>query len=76
MKRERRNFTEEFKREAVKLVGQPGATRAGIARDLALVQTCLAGGVVTLLAPVSRALLALRRCRWTNTNACVVSWPR
>lgn len=36
MKRERRNFTEEFKREAVKLVGQPGATRAGIARDLGI----------------------------------------
>lgn len=36
MKRERRNFTEEFKREAVKLVGQPGASRAGIARDLGI----------------------------------------
>jgi transposase len=34
MKRERRIFTEEFKREAVKLAKQPGATRAGIARDL------------------------------------------
>ena len=34
MARERRLFSEEFKREAVKLVGQPGATKAGIARDL------------------------------------------
>jgi transposase InsO family protein len=34
MKRERRNFTEEFKREAVRLVSQPGATKTGIARDL------------------------------------------
>jgi len=36
MKRERRIFTEEFKREAVKLAKQPGATRAGIARDLGI----------------------------------------
>jgi transposase len=31
---QRRTFTEEFKREAVKLVRQPGASKAGIARDL------------------------------------------
>ena len=30
----RRTFSEEFKREAVKLVRQPGASKAGIARDL------------------------------------------
>jgi len=36
MKRERRNYTEEFKREAVRLAGQPGATKAGIARDLGI----------------------------------------
>lgn len=34
MARERRAFTDEFKREAVKLARQPGATKAGIARDL------------------------------------------
>jgi transposase len=34
MARERRVFSEEFKREAVKLVNQPGATKAAIARDL------------------------------------------
>ena len=34
MARERRLFSEEFKREAVKLVGQPGASKAAIARDL------------------------------------------
>jgi len=33
MARERWLFSEQFKREAVKLVGQPGASRAGIARD-------------------------------------------
>ena len=30
---QRRTFSEEFKREAVKLVRQPGASKAGIARD-------------------------------------------
>ena len=34
MARERRLFSEEFKREAVKLVYRPGATKAAIARDL------------------------------------------
>jgi transposase len=34
MARERRLFTEEFKREAIKLVNQLGATKAAIARDL------------------------------------------
>lgn len=32
MARERRLFSEEFKREAVMLVGQAGASKAGIAR--------------------------------------------
>ncbi|MGX9217356.1 transposase [Massilia varians] len=36
MARERRLFLEEFKREAVKLVGQPGASEAAIARDLGI----------------------------------------
>jgi len=34
MARERRLFSEEFKLEAVKLVHQPGASKAAIARDL------------------------------------------
>lgn len=33
---QRRTFTEEFKREAVKLARQPGASKAGIARDLGI----------------------------------------
>jgi transposase len=33
---QRRQFTEEFKREAVKLARQPGASNAGIARDLGI----------------------------------------
>lgn len=36
MAHERRLFSEEFKREAVKLVGQPGASNAAIARDLGI----------------------------------------
>ena len=36
MARERRLFSEEFRREAVKLVGQPGASKAAIARDLGI----------------------------------------
>lgn len=33
MARKRRLFSEEFKREVVKLVGQPGASKAETARD-------------------------------------------
>jgi len=36
MARERRLFSEEFKREAVKLVSLPGASKAAIARDLGI----------------------------------------
>ena len=31
---QRRAFSEEFKREATKLIRQPGASKASIARDL------------------------------------------
>ncbi|WP_211445248.1 transposase [Collimonas humicola] len=34
MARERRLFSEEFKREALKLAHQPGASKVAIARDL------------------------------------------
>lgn len=40
MARERRLFSEEFKREAVKLVGQPGAGKAGIAGDPGVGANC------------------------------------
>ena len=36
MARERRSFTKEFKREIVKLAGQPGASAEWIARDLGI----------------------------------------
>jgi len=36
MARERKLFSDEFKREAVKLVSQPGASKAAIAPDLGI----------------------------------------
>jgi len=36
MTRSRRTFTDEFKREAVRLVGQPGNNVSQVARDLGL----------------------------------------
>lgn len=39
---ERRHFTEEFKREAVTLSRQPGASKAGIPKDLGINTTMLA----------------------------------
>lgn len=41
MPRTRRAFTDEFKREAVKLVKQPGARVTHIARDLGIEQSVL-----------------------------------
>lgn len=41
MRRTRRTFTDEFKREAVKLVKQPGAKVTHIARDLGIEQSVL-----------------------------------
>lgn len=33
---ERRQFTDEFKREAVRLASQPGTSKTGISRDLGI----------------------------------------
>lgn len=41
MTKTRRSFTDEFKREAVKLVKQPGAKVTHIARDLGIEQSIL-----------------------------------
>ena len=41
MPRTRRTFTDEFKRDAVKLVKQPGAMVTHIARDLGIEQSVL-----------------------------------
>ena len=41
MTKTRRSFTDEFKREAVKLVKQPGAKVTHIARDLGIEQSML-----------------------------------
>jgi transposase len=42
MARQRRSFSEEFKREAVKLVDQTGSSKADIARDLGISASLLA----------------------------------
>jgi transposase len=42
MARQRRSFSEEFKREAVKLVAQSGSSKADIARDLGVSGSLLA----------------------------------
>lgn len=39
---ERRHFTEEVKREVIKLSRQPGASKAGIAKDLGVKTATLA----------------------------------
>ena len=39
--RKRRSFTPEFKREAVKLVGQPGRSLSGVARELGVERSVL-----------------------------------
>lgn len=42
MARQRRSFSEEFKREAVRLVDQSGSSKADIARDLGVSGSLLA----------------------------------
>ena len=44
MARERRLFSEEFKREVAKLVGQPGTSKAGIVRVLGVGANLLGAG--------------------------------
>ena len=46
MTRTRRSFTDEFKREAVKLCKQPGATVTSIARDLGIQTSVLRRWVI------------------------------
>src|SRR6202140_1804776 len=43
--RERRKFTAEFKREAVKLAEQPGRSLAAVARELGVERTVVKRGV-------------------------------
>ena len=73
MARERRLFSEEFKREAVKLVGQPGASKASIARDLGIGANLLGGGAETPTW-MQKAQTCLRRYRPKNMSACGGSW--
>ena len=68
MARQRRSFSEEFKREAVRLVDQSGASKAAIARDLGISGVCWLAG--TEKKAVNRLMLRyLKQCRQRNTSA-------
>jgi hypothetical protein len=60
MPRTRRTFTDEFKREAVKLVKQPGAMVTHIAKDLGIEQSVL-----------RRWVTAILPCPRLNRGACL-----
>ncbi len=78
MTRTRRSFTDEFKREAVKLCKQPGATVTHIARDLGIQPACSDVGsprsVVRFWTSNQTDRFAVRlQRRWSGCNAnCVV----
>jgi transposase-like protein len=73
MARQRRSFTEEFKREAVRLVDQSGSSKADIARDLGISGSLLARGIGKKRL-VKRPLPSrLTLYQWNNSSACVVS---
>jgi Transposase len=76
MARERRLFSEEFKREAVKLVNQPGASKAAIARDLGLGANLSSRWCGTPVVRVRQAMAVSRRCQARNTSACAVNWRK
>ena len=74
MARERRLFSEEFKREAVKLVGQPGASKAGIARDLGVGTNLL--GRWCREANVDGQVGGGKRFLPRSMSACGVNWQK
>jgi transposase-like protein len=75
MARERRLFSEEFRREAVKLVGQHGAGKAAIARDMALALICWGAGAETRI-QMQKSSAVGRRCLTKSVSACGASWRR
>ena len=74
---ERRQFTDEFKREAVRLASQPGISKAEISEDLGINANMLHRWVREQEGNPSRFLATRTRpCLWENSSACVVNWPR
>ena len=74
---ERRQFTDEFKREAVRLASQPGISKAEISKDLGINANMLHRWVREQEGNPSKDLAARTRlCLRENSSACVVSWPR
>jgi transposase-like protein len=75
MKLERRNFTEEFKREAVRLVSQPGAAKTGIARDLGvgpnlLAQWCRDAEGISSSKAAGTEKVTLANVKWKTNGYC------
>lgn len=69
MSRERRFFSEEFKREAVKLASQPGANKSAIARDLGI-------GAANLLGRWCRGLDESEASTKTGDKVSVAEYER
>jgi transposase len=68
-------FSEEFKLEAVKLVGRPGASMAAIARDLGIGANLL--GRLCREANIDAEILGgHERVSPQGTSACGASWRR
>jgi transposase len=76
MARQRRSFSEEFKREAVKLADQTGSSKADIARDLGISASLLARWHRVEEAGKSPAAKASMPCRQRSMSACAASSQR
>ena len=81
MARTRRSFTDEFKREAVKLVKQPGAMVTHIARDLGIEASVLRRWVnqeregIWTCGPIGlSAVKRPRRSNGCNVNCAASRW--
>jgi len=75
MARQRRSFSEEFKREAVRLLDQSGASKLLSQGIWAFQGVCWLAG--TEKKAVNRLLLRyLMQCRQRNTSACAASSQR
>ena len=73
---ERRQFTDEFKREAVRLASQPGISKAEISKDLGINANMLHRWVREQAGHASKGAARTRLCLRESSSACVVSWPR
>ena len=71
---ERRQFTDAFECEAVRLVSQAGISKEEISKDLGIKPTCFILGCGSRKAIQQRSLAAkMRPCLRKNSSACVVN---